>query len=206
MEIFLGISIVVLIIVIYFAFLKNKKISTSGGVTKYDIQMVGMVILTNTITVWFVLKNLINWEVYKSNTFIFYFSILLLIITSWYWFVLKKEFAGILYLIIFLVIIWIVQGDNIISSLKNLWKTNHTEKEVKFEIHNTETGEIAYCQTPFKERIPYPNQIRLYECGKTIKVFMSNPFNETTLTGCTSGDVKSPPQEEGNIFTIVAVK
>ncbi len=104
--------------------------------------------------------------------------------------------------IFFILLVFVIYKFGNFGSYRSKQKT---EEVVNFQIHNLENGDIYYLRTPFKGQINVAARITP-ECGKKIRVQMTNPQHELILVGCSRGNIQSPAQKHGNRFIITAVQ
>jgi hypothetical protein len=204
MKIFLGISIVILLVIVYFAFLKNQKINTSTGVKKYDIQMFFAAILWN-IFFFGLLYYIIGPEKMQE----FWFVLVFMFILSLFQYIWKWDYAWALHLgCFFFLIIYLRWND-----LSNLEKGGESSNrnlagEVDFRILNKNTGQSYYGKTPVLDlSVNYEYDITP-EITKQIRVEIigKNFYFIDTLTGGDTWDVNFPRHPRNAKFFITAVK
>ena len=198
MKIFLGISILILLVIIYFAFLKNQNLST-GGVKKYDIQMLFSAMMWNTF--WF---GLLYYIIGPDKMQEFWFVLIFMVILSLFQYIWKWDYAWALYLGCFFFLIIYLKRHDIINFV---FKDEKLES-VRFEIFNKETGQIYKGWTPAKKlRINYEYSIQP-EIGSSIQVEIIGKdfYHVDTLNGGDNWDVNFPRHPKNARFFITAVQ
>lgn len=186
MEIFLGISILVLLVIIYFAFLKNQNLNT-GGVKKYDIQMLFSAMMWNTF--WF---GLLYYIIGPVKMWEFWFVLAFMFILSLFQYIGKWTAAVFLYILCFCFLIGYAYKDYI-------WPT-----KTNFTIQNTITG-VEYTETaPYKCEIPYNYRI-IAHIGTMLEVTLTdrkgNFIHRDTLYGNSDAwESTFPNHNKGDIF------
>ncbi len=156
MEIFLGISILVLLVIIYFAFLKNQNLNT-GGVKKYDIQMLFSAMMWNTF--WF---GLLYYIIGPEKMWELWFVLIFMVILSLFQYIWKWDYAWALYLSCFFFLIIYFKGNDIKNSLKN---------------DTTKTNNQNISQRPRSEYLYFGN-------SKIIEKDLTPPFKFYPKGGC----------------------